>query len=293
MHSGYADYFLLSGRIKKKFQLPIIHTMYCPIPERGGRSRLPGIHALICWWANQLNSSVGISENVVRSMAGYGIKQPGCIRPALDLVRFTAVGDNAATRRELGLSINDQLILFVGNAKPQKNVLGVLRALQKLRHEFPRAKLIITTELKHSSTDVDLAALAEAVRSMKLESSIVQRGIVNDMPALMRASDVLVAPFLDTYGPSDYFMAALEAMACSKPVVVSNVGGMPEIISDDVGRLVDPNDVNSIAAGLRVFLSNDEARSASGAKARKVVERSFDPKRIVQEYSAVYERIHQ
>ncbi len=77
----------------------------------------------------------------------------------------------------------------------------------------------------------------------------------------MQSCDILVAPFLDSYGPSDYFMAVLEAMASGKPVVVSNVGGMPEVVSDDVGRLIDPHDVESIAAGMRELLADKELRA--------------------------------
>jgi len=291
VHSGYADYFLVSGRIKSNIGLPTLHTMYCPIPTRGGRWRLPGVHGLIRRWAGRLDWRGGISDNVAASMTDFGMRDVGRIRPALDLDRFSAPDDAAVIRKELGLSRDDLVILFVGNAKPQKNASGVLRALHQLRPEFPNVKLVITTELKHSSSDSDLARLANEVRDLNLESCIVQKGIVKNMPALMHASDVLVAPFLDSFGPSDYFMAAIEAMACGKPVVVSNVGGMPEVVSDDVGQLVDPFDANSIAAGLRIYLADEPLRLQTGARARANAERYFNPSKVVDAYQNVYRRI--
>ncbi len=72
----------------------------------------------------------------------------------------------------------------------------------------------------------------------------------------MAAADVLVAPFLDTNGPSDYFQAALEAMAIGRPVIVSSVGGMPEVVDERVGLLVDPKDISGIATGMLLMLKN-------------------------------------
>jgi glycosyltransferase involved in cell wall biosynthesis len=241
-------------------------------------------------WARQLDWCGGISNNVAASMNKYGIRSAERIHPALDIERFTNKYDPLVVRAELGLAVDDLVILFVGNAKPQKNAIGVVRAVQKIRQEFPNVRLILTTELKHSASDSDLARLAEEIHMRGLDSCIIQKGVVSNMPALMQASDVLVAPFLDSFGPSDYFMVALEAMACGKPVVVSNVGGMPEIISDKVGRLVDPRDEESIAAGLRPFLRDETLRKSAGFNARAYVEQHFNPGKIVDAYQAVYRR---
>jgi glycosyltransferase involved in cell wall biosynthesis len=261
--------------------------MYCPIPNRGGRWRLPGVHGMIRRWANRLDWRGGISKNVMASMTDYGLRDVACIRPALDTDRF-APGDATAIRRELGLAADDLVVLFVGNAKPQKNMLGALRAIQRVRQDFPRVKLIVTTELKHSSSHSDLAHLSAEISRLGLESSIIQKGIVNDMPGLMRACDVLVAPFLDSFGPSDYFMAVLEAMACGKPVVVADVGGMSEVVSDEVGRLVDPRDDAAIAQALAHFLADRELRQRVGANARQLMQREFLPDSIVAAYRDVY-----
>ena len=93
VHSGYADYFLASSWIKSAARLPTIHTMYCPIPNHGGRWRLPGLHRMIRHWANRLDWCGGISRNVVSSLAEYGLQDVECIRPALDTDRFAPAMD--------------------------------------------------------------------------------------------------------------------------------------------------------------------------------------------------------
>jgi glycosyltransferase involved in cell wall biosynthesis len=288
-HSGHADYFLVSQRLKAVAGLPTAHTMYCPIPPTG-RTRLPLVHGAIRRWANRLDWIGGISENVQSSMIDFGMKRAEFIRPPLDVERFGG-SEGESARREMGLSRDDLVVLFVGNATRQKNMHGVLHAVHRLRDEFPKLTLIVTTELKHSSSDTDMAKLAAEINDLNLASCVVQKGIVDNMPALMQACDVLVAPFLDSYGPSDYFMAALEAMAAGRPVVVSNVGGMREIISDAVGTLVDPQNHDAIAAGLRAYLADQPLRDRVGANARDFVQREFHPQAIVKAYDEVYRRI--
>ncbi len=242
-------------------------------------------------WANGLDWRGAVSNNTATSLADYGIRDVEVIRPALDAERFSHPVEGQTARRELGIADDEMVVLFVGNAKPQKNAIGMLRAIHRLRHEFPNIKVIITTELKHTASDTDLANLAQAVHDLKLDSCIIQKGIVNNMPALMQACDLLVAPFLNSYGPSDYFMAVLEAMASGKPVVVSNVGGMPEVVSNNVGRLVDPHDDASIAAGMRDFLADKVLRLRTGANARAYVQEHFCPVSIFNAQEAVYRRI--
>lgn len=290
MHSGYADYFLVSSRLKKKSGLPTVHTLYCPIPKSGGRWRIPFIHLMIRRWANEIDWTGGISHNVVDSMVNYGIQAAEAVYPAVDVDRFAPDGDGLATRKQLGIHADDLAVLFVGNAKPQKNAARVLEAIHKVRCRLPNVRLVLTTELKHSSSDSDLAKLARRAKELGLEESMVQLGIVSDMPSLMRACDVLVAPFLDTYGPSDYFMAALEAMACGKPVVVSKVGGMPEVVSDEVGRLVDPHSAESIADGLLTYLSDVRLRVKAGARARNTIESRFCPRTVLAAQRTIYEK---
>ncbi len=289
VHSGFADYYLVSGRLKSKVGLPTFHTLYCPIAP-SGRWRLPVVRTLIKRCANRLDWRGAISENTVHSLAQYGIRDVEVMRPAVELERFTSQAEGRSERSELGIADDELVVLFVGNAKPQKNATGMLRAIHRLRPEFPKIKVVVTTELKHTSSDADLARLAREIHDLKLDSCIIQKGIVTNMPSLMQACDVLVAPFLDSYGPSDYFMAVLEAMASGKPVVVSNVGGMPEVVSGEVGRLVNPRDDASITAGLHDFLADKELRLRTGKNARVYVEQHFNPRAIYNAQQSVYRR---
>jgi glycosyltransferase involved in cell wall biosynthesis len=290
-HSGFVEYLVVAARARAAAGRPTLHTLYCPIPREGGRARLPFVHGLLRRSARGLDGLTAMSRNVADSMQDYGLGPVEAIPPALNIDRFHPVADAGPARRRLGLEDDEVAILFVGNAKPQKNMIGVLRAFDVVRRAHPRTRLVVTTELKQSSSDEHLAVLQRTMDELDLADATIQLGIVENMPELMQACDVLAAPFLDSFGPSDYFMAVLEAMACGRPVVVSRVGGMPEVVSDEVGRLVDPHDHEALAAALTSLVADADLRRSTGDRARSYTETHFDPRAVAARYGTLYETI--
>ena len=75
---------------------------------------------------------------------------------------------------------------------------------------------------------------------------------------------MLVLPsFSESFG-----LVLIEALACGKPVIGSNVGGITEIINDDVGLLVDPNKIPSIASAIDTIVNDEELRLVLSLNAR-------------------------
>ncbi|MGH2569258.1 MAG: glycosyltransferase, partial [Bacteroidota bacterium] len=111
------------------------------------------------------------------------------------------------------------------------------------------------------------------------------------MPDVMRACDTVVLPFLDSFGPSDYFLAGLEAMASGKPVIVSRVGGMPEVVDPSVGFLVDPMDVSEITAAMLSLAADSGLRAQLGRNARARVVEHFSVSNIAARFDDLYKRV--
>jgi glycosyltransferase involved in cell wall biosynthesis len=84
-HSGFADYLLVGGAIARKTPLPVAHTMYCPIPHRGGRWNLPGVPGVLRRGARRMNVITAMSQNVATSMEQFGLGPVVAVPPAVDL----------------------------------------------------------------------------------------------------------------------------------------------------------------------------------------------------------------
>jgi glycosyltransferase involved in cell wall biosynthesis len=145
----------------------------------------------------------------------------------IDHERFRPL-DRAECCRTLGLDVNRQRILYVGNLLPVKGPTVLARAAERIRE----ADVIFV------GTGSEKLAIGRCVGARPHE----------EIPLWMNACDVLCLPSLSEGLPN----VALEAMACGLPVVASRVGGIPEIVRDGVnGFLVPPSDPDALAHALR------------------------------------------
>jgi starch synthase len=89
-------------------------------------------------------------------------------------------------------------------------------------------------------------------------------------------------------------IVSLEAMACAKPVVASNVGGVPEIVLDgETGLLFPGEDVPALARTLEGLLSDPERATAMGCAGRARAEALFTWQRIADQYFEIYQQVSQ
>ena len=103
-----------------------------------------------------------------------------------------------------------------------------------------------------------------------------------NMPGLLCSADLAVFPSL----MEATSVAALECMACGLPVAASDVGGLPEIINDQVGGLFPPQDPSRLAAKVLELLASDLTQR--GAAGRKVVVESWSNRRLVERHVEIY-----
>ena len=128
----------------------------------------------------------------------------------------------------------------------------------------------------------DAAALRQRAHSSQ---NIILSGSLPVITPLMKALDIVVVPSRK----EGQGIVALEAMAASRPVVASNVGGLPESVVQGVtGLLVPPDDPPSLAAALDSLFESSELRERMGAAGRDRVEDCFTLNAMVQKISDLY-----
>lgn len=131
------------------------------------------------------------------------------------------------------------------------------------------------------------ASLKAEVKRLGQEQRVRFLGLRQDVPQLLALLDVFVMPSLS----EGLSIALLEAMVARKPVVVTNVGGNPEIVRDkETGFLVPPQDSIGLAQGLLSLLSDAEQARQFGEAGRHRVETKFSLSMMVNSYQALYEQ---
>jgi len=229
------------------------------------------------------STMVAVSGDLKRFlMERIGIP-PGNIRVVhngIDLSRYKIQEGNYAVRAELGIRRDQRVIGTVGNLFAVKGQTYLLKACKALVGEFPTFVLLIAGE----GDQLDL--LRKEASDLGIAGNVQFLGFRDDVPSLLQAMDVFVLPSLSEGLP----LSILEALALKKPVVATNVGGVPEIMEDGVtGYLVPPRNPEALTDRILLLLREPEVAVRIGQAGRARVEDAFDLETMVREYESLYE----
>jgi glycosyltransferase involved in cell wall biosynthesis len=172
-------------------------------------------------------------------------------------------------------------ILFLGHVGKRKGIFELLKALSLLKDSFPHVKLAICG-------DGQLDSARKMVDELGIGSNVEFHGWIGaDQRAreFARAS-IFTLPSYDEGLP----MAMLEAMAAGKAIVVTPVGGIPEVVKDrENGLLVPPGDASALAQALREILEDSSLGKILAENAVRTVEARFSPPVVLGQLSRIYE----
>jgi glycosyltransferase involved in cell wall biosynthesis len=203
---------------------------------------------------------------------------PNCI----DLDEFESKLSPGEIRRELGLSPRSIVIGALGNLRPEKNLETFLLAARSILDALPSAEFLVIGDGPAADK---LKVLAE---DLHLSESVHFLGERSDVPDLVGALDILV---LSSYSES-FPNAVLEAMAMGKPVVSTNVGGIPELVEEgQTGFLVPPRDPTAIADRVLSLCRDSPRRLQMGRAARERVESNFTVQAVTARLEGIYVRL--
>lgn len=234
-----------------------------------------------------------ISQSVARSLADQGLGgRTQVVYNPLDTERFDPmIRSQAQARVELGFEPHQQLLGVIAQITPWKGHELAIRVTATLRERFPIIKLLIVGEAKfiNNATRFDNVAyfdsLKRLVDELGLADSVEFCGERPDADVVIRALDVALTPsWNEPFGRS-----VIEAMALGTPVVVTNVGGPPEYVTDGVdGILLPPNDVPAWTDAIKDLLDDPGRRADMGHRASVTVRTRFDRDRYAKTIVGVY-----
>ena len=182
-------------------------------------------------------------------------------------------------REEFGLTESDKFIVSIGELDDNKNHITVIKALATLgRKDF---KYVVCGV----GPNKDML-LAEA-ECTGLKENVILAGYRSDIPDVLNAADIFVFPSFHEGMP----VSALEAMACSLPVVCSAIRGNVDVVKDgDNGYLFKPSDVDTLSRQIALLMDNEALRQQMGAKNKEIV-REFSLGAVTEELKAIYSKV--
>jgi glycosyltransferase involved in cell wall biosynthesis len=239
------------------------------------------------WHGRVFRHLIAVSGFIKRGLVekfGFAAEQVRVIHNGVDPARIekTSCEEAAQVREKFGIG-SEVVVSLVARITNSKGHYDVIEALRLLPSEL-NYKCLIVGEGK------DKKNLQKLVARYSLGERVVFCGFQANIPALMRASDVILLPsHREPFG-----IVILEGMFSGKPVLVSASGGITEIVTNDREGIVFPaRDVAALARGIQLLVRDPELRRRLGEEAYRTAHRRFLLSKTISDTEAYYLEIVQ
>ena len=254
----------------------VVHTHLSTASLLGAfAARLAGVPAVA--HVHGLNSAacfkystavIAVSQAAKDHLCAQGLREDRVrvVHNGVDLAKFSPIPPDQA-RRELGIDARAELIGVFGRLSKEKGQAVALQAMAPLSKIRPNARMLIVGDGK------DRAELVSLANSLGISERVRFEPFNPDIRPMISACDIVLVPSLK----EGFGLVAVNAMALHRPVIATNVGGLPEIIKDgETGVLVPPGEPEPISRVLSELLADPERMEIMGRLGRKRAEDRFD-----------------
>ena len=278
LHVGHLSSFLISKRLKDYGHNPILLV--------GGGTGLIGDprptaerDTIV---KEELFRNTECLKNQVQRLFGLPFEKINVVPNGVNLNKFTGMDRDYSFRRKYAMD-NEKIILFMGRLVYEKGVQNLIAAMPKILNSYHDAKLVIAG--KGGMID----ELRAEAHNLGIDNKVYFTGYLDSkaVQKMYKCADVAVFP--STYEP--FGIVALESMLSGTPTVVSDVGGLNEIIEHGVdGMKSYAGNPNSIADSVLALLFDPQLCANISKNAKAKVKAQFNWNKIAQDTHYVYER---
>ena len=274
--------------LKQSFDIPLISTIHAT--EAGRNSGIRDEQQRYIndteWMLTYESTEVIVNSNYMKGelqrLFGLPFEKINVVPNGVSAVNYSGIERDYDFRRRYAMD-NEKIILFMGRLVYEKGIQHLIAAMPKILNGYHDAKLVVAG--KGGMID-ELKAQAN---SLGLGEKVYFAGYINgkDVAKLYKAADVSVFP--STYEP--FGIVALEAMLAGTPVVVSDIGGLNEIVQHrENGMKCYAGNPNSIADSILELLYNPQLCANVVKKAKSKVKNEYNWNKIAQDTHFIYKK---
>ena len=274
--------------LKHAYDIPLVSTIHAT--EAGRNS---GIHDdtqryindtewLLTYESTEVIVNSNFMKGHVQSLFGLPFDKIDVIPNGINLNNFTGIERDYEFRRQYATD-NEKIILYMGRLVYEKGINHLIAAMPKILENYHDSKLIIAGK---GGMLGELKAEAEA---LGIGNKVYFTGYLNakQVQKIYKCADVAVFP--STYEP--FGIVALEAMLAGVPTVVSDVGGLDEIVEHGVtGMKSYAGNANSIADSILALLYDHQLATTVVKNAKMAVKELYNWNKIAQDTHFVYQK---
>lgn len=228
---------------------------------------------------------VTYSEYFADLLSRMGIQNVIHIPPGIDTTVLHPGINGHHHGREIGLPDNADVILYAGGYSKSDAFIALLDAVEICCKKRENLYFIFACRLRHSDEHLRKEAVSERIRNSGIKKQVIMLDDIPYIHQLIARSNVCVLPLLDTYGKVDIPLFLLEAMAMAKPIVITDIPPLNELLRDPVGFAVPEGDEYALAEAMIEALNNQKK---IGTQGRQVVKEKYCLNEIATRYENLY-----
>ena len=274
--------------LKNSYNIPIVSTIHAT--EAGRNS---GIHDeqqryindtewMLTYESTEVIVNSNYMKNELQRLFGLPYEKINVVPNGVNLSLFNGIERDYNFRRKYAMD-NEKIILFMGRLVYEKGIQHLISAMPKILEGYRDSKLVICG--KGGMID----ELREQVKAMGIENKVYFAGYMSgkDVQKMYKAADIAVFP--STYEP--FGIVALEAMLSENPVVVSDIGGLDEIVQHKVNGMKSYcGNPNSIADSILELLYDHKLCADITKRAKNKVRNEYNWSKIAQDTHFIYQK---
>jgi glycosyltransferase involved in cell wall biosynthesis len=232
------------------------------------------------------------SDYAKNKLNSIGFKNVKRVYPGINLEEYKKTEKNEDLMRSKNLTKSDFVINFTGEYTRGGAIDLVIDSFIEITKKIPNAKLALAVRIKNVK---DAEKKKEVVEKIK-KNNLADRVCFFDdgsylMPPVYNLCDISLFPVSNMKGKFDVPLAVIEAMACEKPIIISDLPILREFANQNNSVIIPKENKEALVKAILDLSENPAKREEIGKNARKFVEDNFDLKNIAEIYRKIYEKL--
>jgi glycosyltransferase involved in cell wall biosynthesis len=230
------------------------------------------------------------AKNKLNKLSFNNVKR---VYPGIDLDLYSPAPKDEETRKNLNLTKKDFVVTYPGEYTRLGATDDLVNLIIKHQDELfkKNIKIIFACRVKNDKDARKRRDIITALSRKKLLEIARFPNTFTTMEKVYNLSDIVLFPVQNMKGKFDIPLVVPEAMACEKPVILSDLPILSELSDSHNSVIIPKGDVESLAQAVFDLYNDPEKKKQIGQKARKFVEERFDIKKIAKIYGMIYEKL--
>jgi glycosyltransferase involved in cell wall biosynthesis len=220
-----------------------------------------------------------------------GVKNIIKINPGIDIQKYKPVKKDPKLLKKYSLTKKDKVVLYAADYSPSKGIDYLFRAIPHIVKKDSSIKFIFACRIRNRSESKREKSFKRKAKDLHIANKIVFLRTMENMKEIIGLSDISIMPLISTVAKVDIPIILLESLSMEKPIIITDIKPLNEIMKEKVGILIKPHNSKEIEISIINLLKDKKKRNLMGKKGREMIKDHFQVKQMAKQYVKLYRRV--